>query len=312
MCQNLGTIAATWGNNAAHTCALRMACALTACRRWWYRPLGVLNCISMPRISIGDCSLYYERHGMGFPVLFVSGLGGFASFWQDQVATFAKRFEVITFDHRGFGQSDPSRIGYTVERMAVDVIGLMDALGIKRGHVVGHSTGGAIAQTMAIEYPSRLAGVVLSATWAKTDAYFRRLFALRKEVLQRLGASIYVQASTLFLYPSWWIARNNERLRQTEAQNLAAFAPVEIVSARIDAMLAFDRTRELSRIKSPTLVIGAEDDIVTPAYFSEELARLIPGAEVKIFPRGGHYFNQVRAREFNNAVLPFLVSHTPA
>src|SRR5271156_1282360 len=96
----------------------------------------------MPRISIGDCSLYYERHGMGFPVLFVSGLGGFASFWEDQVAAFAKRFEVVTFDHRGFGQSDPSRVGYTVERMAVDVVGLMDALGIKRGHVVGHSTGG--------------------------------------------------------------------------------------------------------------------------------------------------------------------------
>ena len=55
----------------------------------------------MPRISIGDCSLYYERHGVGFPVLFVSGLGGFASFWQDQVATFAKRFEVVTFDLAG-------------------------------------------------------------------------------------------------------------------------------------------------------------------------------------------------------------------
>ena len=129
------------------------------------------------------------------------------------------------------------------------------------------------------------------------------MFGLRKEI-QRLGASVYVQASTLSLYPSWWIARNNERLRQAEAQNLADFAPVEIVAARIDAMLAFDRTSDLTRIKSPTLVIGAEDDIVTPAYYSEELARLIPGAEVKIFPRGGHYFNQVRAREFNNAVLP--------
>jgi aminoacrylate hydrolase len=266
----------------------------------------------MPRISIGDCALFYERQGVGFPVLFVSGLGGVASFWQDQVAVFAKRFEVITFDHRGFGESDASRLGYTVERMATDIIGLMDALGIRRVHIVGHSTGGAIAQTIAIEHPSRVASVVLSATWTKTDAYFRRLFALRKEILQRLGASAHIQASTLFLYPSWWIARNNERLRQDEAQNLAAFAPVEIVASRMDAMLAFDRTSDLARIKAPTLVIGAEDDIVTPSYFSEELARLIPSAEVKIFPRGGHYFNRVRAREFNNAVLPFLVSHTPA
>src|SRR6201997_4327231 len=141
---------------------------------------------SMPRISIGDCSLYYERHGMGFPILFVSGLGGFASFWQDQVATFGKRYEVVTFDHRGIGQSDEARIGYTVERMAADVVGLLDALRIKRAHIVGHSTGGAIAQVLAIEHPNRLASGVLSATWPKADAYFRRLFTFRKEVLQRL------------------------------------------------------------------------------------------------------------------------------
>jgi aminoacrylate hydrolase len=266
----------------------------------------------MGRISIGDCSLYCERHGIGFPVVFISGLGGFGSFWRDQVAAFAKRFEVVTFDHRGIGQSDESRVGYTVDRMAADVVRLMDRLDIKRGHVVGHSTGGAIAQILAIEHPNRLASVVLSATWTKADAYFRRLFTLRKELLQRLGPSVYLQAATLVLYPSWWVARNNERLRQEEAQNLADFAPIEIVASRIDAMLAFDRTSELARIKTPALVIGAEDDVVTPSYFSEELARLIPGAEIKIFPRGGHFLTQVRAREFNNAVLPFLVSHTPA
>ena len=265
----------------------------------------------MPRISIGEYSLYYERHGMGFPVLFISGLGGFGSFWRDQFPTFAKRFEVITFDHRGIGQSDESRIGYTIDRMAADVIKLLDRVEIGRSHIVGHSTGGAIAQILAIEHPNRLASVVLSATWTKADAYFRRLFTLRKELLQRLGPSVYLQASTLVLYPSWWVARNNERLRQEEAQNLADFAPAEIVASRIDAMLAFDRTADLERIKTPTLVIGAEDDVVTPSYFSEELARLIPAAEVKLFPRGGHFLPQLRAREFNNAVLPFLASHTP-
>jgi aminoacrylate hydrolase len=266
----------------------------------------------MPRISIGECALYYERQGMNFPVLFISGLSGLAAFWQDQVATFAKRFEVVTFDHRGIGQSDESRIGYTVERMTADVVRLLDALGVARCHLVGHSTGGAIAQVLAIEHPKRLASLVLAATWTKADAYFRRLYALRKEILQRLGPSIYLQSATLLWYPSWWITHNNERLRQIEAQALADFAPTEIVASRIDAMLAFDRTADLGRIKAPTLVVGAEDDIVTPAYFSEELARLIPGAEIKLFPRGGHFLTQVRPREFNNAVLPFLASHTPA
>jgi aminoacrylate hydrolase len=266
---------------------------------------------AMPRIVIGDGALYYERQGVGFPVLFISGLSGFASFWQDQVAAFARKFDVVTHDHRGIGQSDVTRSGFTVDRMAADVVGLMDALEIERAHIVGHSTGGAIAQILAIEHPKRLASVVLSATWTKPDAYFRRMFGLRKDILLRLGPSAYVQANTLYLYPSWWVARNNERLRQLEAQNLAVFPPTEVAASRIDAILAFDRTERLGQIKTPTLVVGAEDDLVTPAYFSEELARLIPGAEIKIFPRGGHAFTQVRAREFNQAVLPFLASHTP-
>ncbi len=265
----------------------------------------------MTRILVGDGSMYYEREGIGFPVLLISGLGGVASFWRDQVPTFAKQFDVITHDHRGIGQSDPSRSGYTVDRMAADVIGLMDALEVERAHVVGHSTGGAIAQILAIEHPKRLASVVLSATWTKPDAYFRRLFGMRKDILLRLGPSAYVQANTLYLYPSWWVARNNEKLRQAEAQTLAVFPPTEIAASRIDAILAFDRTEMLGRIKTPTLIVGAEDDIVTPVYFSEELARRIPAAEVKIFPSGGHAITQVRAREFNQAVLPFLASHTP-
>jgi aminoacrylate hydrolase len=198
----------------------------------------------MPRIVIGEGALYYERQGAGFPVLFVSGLTGFASFWQDQVAAFAKNFDVITHDHRGIGQSDLTRSGFTVDRMAADVLGLMDALEIERAHIVGHSTGGAIGQILAIEHPKRIASIVLSATWTKPDAYFRRLFGLRKDILLRLGPSAYVQANTLYLYPSWWITRNNERLRQLEAQNLAVFPPTDLAASRIDAILAGRRNQD--------------------------------------------------------------------
>src|SRR5258707_6337593 len=267
---------------------------------------------TMPRIAIGDCQLYYERHGAGFPVIFVSGLSGYAAYWRDQVAVFAKRYEVIVHDHSGIGQSDHSRISYTVDRMAADVIELMDALGLDRVHLVGHSTGGAIAQILALEHPKRLASIVVTASWTKADAYFRRLFALRKEILLRLGPAAYLQSATLFLYPSWWVAKYNEPFPQAEAQNLATFSSPEILASRIDAILAFDRTADLQRIRTPSLIVGCEDDIVTPSYFSEELARLIPGAEVKMFARGGHCFPQVTARDFNHAVLPFLTAHSPA
>jgi pimeloyl-ACP methyl ester carboxylesterase len=116
----------------------------------------------MPRLQIGEGSLYYERHGGGFPVLFVSGLTGFASFWQDQVAAFAKRFDVITHDHRGIGQSDPSRIGFTVDRMAADVVALMDALEVERAHLIGHSTGGGeVAHYLGRHGTGRVAKAVL-------------------------------------------------------------------------------------------------------------------------------------------------------
>lgn len=266
----------------------------------------------MPRTNIGDCHLYFERFGAGFPILFISGLGGFGSYWRDQVPAFSKSFDVITYDHRGVGQSDRPHTPLTVEKLAADVIGLMDALGVEKAHIVGHSAGGAIAQVLAIEHPKRCAAVVIAASWAKADAYFRRQYALRKEILVRLGPAAYVQANTLFLYPCHYIARNHEQLRQMEAQLLATFAGADVVGARIDACLAFDRSNDLARIQNPTLVAVAQDDLVTPAYFSEELARRIPGAEAKFFPHGGHYLSQTVARDFNYAVLPFLAAHTPA
>jgi aminoacrylate hydrolase len=266
----------------------------------------------MPRIAIGDCHLHYERQGAGFPVFFVTGLGGFGAFWREQVPAFSRSFDVVTHDHRGIGQSDHTRGGYTVERMAQDVLGLMDALQIERAHIVGHSTGGAIAQVLAIDHPDRLGAAVISASWTKSDPYFRRLFQLRKDILMRMGPEAYLQSATLFLYPPWWVSCNNERLRQLEAQNLAAMSAPEIIAQRMDAIVAFDRTPQLGRIRTPTLVVGAVDDVITPSYFSEELARRIPGAELKLFPKGGHCFTQVLARDFNNAVLPFLTAHTPS
>ncbi len=266
----------------------------------------------MPRVSIGDCRIYYERHGAGFPVLFVTGLSGYASYWRDQIPAFSRNFEAIVYDHRGVGQSDHKGVASVIERLASDAIGLMDALGLEKVHLIGHAAGAAVAQILAIEHPERFASVVLAAGWTKPDAYFRRIFGLRKELLSRLGASAYIQANTLFLYPASYIAANNEMLRQQEAQWLANFPAPETIAARIDAIMAFDRTAELARIRTPTLVVATQDDLITPAYFSEELARRIPGAEAKFFAEGGHDFARVVPREFNQAVHPFLQAHTPS
>ena len=133
----------------------------------------------MPTVSIGDAHIYYEEAGAGEPLLLVTGLGGLGSFWVKQMPYFARSHRVITHDHRGAGRSTHSPITYSIEQMATDTLRLMDALAIPSAHYVGHSTGGAIGQTIALREPQRLKSLVLSASWAGPDPYFRRLFASR-------------------------------------------------------------------------------------------------------------------------------------
>lgn len=260
----------------------------------------------MPKIRVRNAELYYEEHGSGEPLLLVPGLGGVGSYWRSQLADFGRRYRVILHDHRGTGQSDHSRITYSVEQMTADLLALMDELDIERAHLVGQSTGGAIGQIMAIEHPERLGKLVLSSTWTAADAFFRRCFAARSEILLRSGAAAYQRASSLFIYPSWWISANAAQLESEEAVGLATFPPVEVVVSRIDAILAFDRTAQLGRITAPTLVIAARDDHLTPPYFSEALAGAIPGARLVLLDRGGHAASRISAEEFNRAVLAFL------
>ncbi len=261
----------------------------------------------MPLLKLADGEgLYYEVHGAGPPLALVSGLNGVGAFWSPHLAELGTRFTVVLHDHRGTGRSGPSRSGYSVEQMADDLVQLLDHLEIEKAHLVGHSTGGAIGQTLAIDRPERVRRLVLSATWTAADAYFQRLFGLRAEVLRALGPEAYLRASLLFMRPSAWIRDHEAALAAEEATMLAGFPPPEIMLARIEAILRFDRRAELGRIAAPTLVIGAEDDAVTPAYFSEELGRLIPGAETAILAGGGHFFPVTAAEEFRRLLLDFL------
>ncbi|HEX7053197.1 MAG TPA: alpha/beta fold hydrolase [Burkholderiales bacterium] len=260
----------------------------------------------MPKANIGDAEIYYEEHGSGEPLLLVSGLGGTAAYWKPNIPALAGRFRVIMHDHRGVGQSTHSKIRYSVDQMTDDVVRLMDHLKIERAHLVGHSTGGAIGQTMAIRNPERLEKLVLFATWTKADKFFRQLFEARRALLTQVGKEAYVRGGTLFLYPPSFIKANEALVEEREKLAIATFSPIEIVASRIDAIVAFDRTAELSKIRVPTLVVGVKDDVITPVYFSEELAQKIPGAHLVVLPQGGHCASETALEAFTAALLGFL------
>ena len=260
----------------------------------------------MPTVSVGDADLYYEEAGEGPPVMLVPGLAGQGSFWIWQVPVFSREFRTIVHDHRGTGRSTHSRITYSVEQMADDALRLMDALKIDSAHFVGHSTGGAIGQVIALDHPDRVRSLVLSATWAGPDPYFRRLFESRRQTLIESGVEAYLRLSSLVQSTPWWVSQNDEFLTDLHRVQAAAAAPVEVLVSRIDAILRHDRRLRLLEIRVPTLVIVAQDDMITPRFYSDELASRIPGAKLVMLETGGHYAPVINGGPYNTAVLGFL------
>ena len=262
----------------------------------------------MATVGQGDEAIYYEDHGSGFPVLLIPGLGGVCTCFAAQVPVFSREFRVVIHDHRGTGRSARPLMSYSVGQMTADVLRMMDALKIDRAHVVGHSTGGAIGQTMAIDHPDRIAGFVGVNTWTHCDPFFRYLFSFRRALLERGFVDAYATGTSLLLWPASWIAANIERVEREEKMMRDNFPDPKVVISRIDAICAFDRRADLGRIKSPTLICGSEDDQITPAYFSRDLAKRIPGANLEMLESGGHSAYQTTVERWNKTVLDFLRS----
>jgi aminoacrylate hydrolase len=261
----------------------------------------------MAQFKLRDgAELFYETEGNGPPLFLVSGLGGDGRYWAPHVSELARHFTVIVHDHRGTGRSTLSRIDYSVAQMADDALQLLDGLGLKKVHWCGHSTGGAMGQMLAIEHSERIDRLVLSATWARTDAFFRRLFDVRATALRELGPAAYQKGSALALNSPSWIRDHDADLAALEAKANETIPVPEIVLSRIAAIQAHDQRERLQHVKSRALAICARDDMVTPLYFTEELVRLIPNARSYVFPDGGHFYTNVYGAEFRRVVTAFL------
>ena len=262
----------------------------------------------MAKATLGDAEIYYESHGSGSgaPVLLVPGLGGVGAYWKPNLPAFSAKHRVIVHDHRGTGQSSASKIRYSVDQMAGDLVRLMDHLEIERAHLVGHSTGGAMGQTLAAKHPERLASLVLYASWTKCDPFFAACSRRGKKLLIEAGAAPMCARPRCSSIPDWWINQNLAPSRSARSSTIPVFPPPEIAASRIDAIVAFDRTAHLPRIKTPTLVICAKDDILTPPYFSRRAGAEDPRRELVLLERGGHCASETALEAFNAAVLGFI------
>ena len=260
----------------------------------------------MPKVAVAGGEIYYEEAGQGHPLILVSGLNGVGRYWQPQVAAFAARFRVITYDQRGTGQSDRLQREFSVDQMAAELAGLMDALDIKRAHIVGLSTGGAIGQTLAIEQPQRIARLVMCSTWTHCDPWFRRLFEARRKMYETCGPELHAMFHPLWLYPPDYVNAHDAEIDAERKKAAGSAPPVEVSVGRINGLLAFDRRAGLARIQAPTLILASDNDYITPCYYAEALGRAIPNAKLVVFRGGGHSISKTRPEEFNRTVLEFL------
>jgi aminoacrylate hydrolase len=116
-------------------------------------------------LQLPDGEIYYEVHGHGQPMVFLSETACDGEVWKIyQAPEFSKDHRVIIHDYRGTGQSSNPSIDYTTQMFAQDVIALMDHLKADDAIVVGHSMGGRVAQLLALDYPNRVKRLVLAST----------------------------------------------------------------------------------------------------------------------------------------------------
>ncbi len=265
----------------------------------------------MAFVKLGKDHIYTEIHGEGEDLLLVPGLGGRAQFWSAQVKPLSKHFRVILHDHRGTGRSSRSNIVYGAKQMSEDLLRVMDGLKISSAHMVGHSTGGAIGQHIALKNPERLKKLVLSASWCGPDPYFVQLFEMRKQILISCGPNAYFFMGTALATPSWYLQSRFTSAHEFLEGRMKDFPGLEIELSRLSAVMSHDLRSHVHKIKVPTMVIGAEDDQITPPGFSVELAQRIAGSKFVLLPKGGHFCPMTVSETYNKHILDFLSSKPP-
>jgi 3-oxoadipate enol-lactonase len=238
----------------------------------------------MPHARVNEISIYYEIHGEGEPLVMIQGLGFELSPMVEEpgrsryLDRVARRYRVILFDCRGVGRTDKPDSPYSIEMLARDTVGLMDALGIRRAHVMGTSMGSMVAQEIAATYPDRVNGLVLVAGFTRVLPGPRLIGLIATTVpgiRERMTGWIYAQR-----YPP---------------------TPASFRRMR-DAGNSFDGRRLLGRIRAPTLIVNGTRDPLVPTRITRELAEGIAGSTL-VLVESDHLF---AARDPELLLVPAL------
>ncbi len=271
----------------------------------------------MPKVSVGGGQLYYELDDFTDPwqpaetVLFHHGYARNHKFWYAWVPLIGREYRVLRFDMRGHGQSAPLAEGYepTLDNLAADTIGLLDALGIDRVHFVGESLAGVIGLWLGAHYPDRMRSLLLLSTPVKVSEQGRRDFSV--------GTGSWATAFDR-LSPAEWARQTMPHRHDPETTDpgYIEWAIGENAQTPIDSLRKYahlieniDFSGGLPPIKVPTLLIAGGSKLAPPdqARFLQEQ---IPGSRLEVIPNARHLVGYALPEECARVGLEFWRAQT--
>lgn len=245
--------------------------------------------------------LYYERAGRGPTVILLHPGMWDSRLWDPQFASLAKQHDVIRYDLRGSGRSEPASAPYSDVQ---DLLEVMVFLDVERATLVGLSAGGAVAVDFTLAYPEMVAGLVpVSPALSGYEWQDPGMAMLREEISAAVEAGRPERAVEVAL--AVWAPLEtdsivDERIREIAMENASWFLRPDLAK-RVPS--AEDR---LDEIQAPTLVVLGEQDIAEIHTIANLIADRVPGAQMRVIAGADHLVNVRAPEKFNRTVLDFL------
>ena len=264
----------------------------------------------MPNVKVGDFQMsYYDNGTEETTLLLVHGFPLDKRMWEPQIERLLYDFRVVTPDLRGHGESEGTPGPYTMELLADDLKGFLDAMGIPRVALGGFSMGGYVAFAFYRKYPEMVQSLLLLDTRPQADAEEAK--AGREDMAQlaeREGAGPIAERMLPRMLTADTVAGRPDVVDR--ARRMMTQCPPQAIAGDLRGMaLRADASDLLPRIAVPTLVLVGEEDAIAPQAESELMATAIPDATLVKVPRTGHLSNLEDPESFNAAIRDFLRAH---
>ena len=261
------------------------------------------------KINLNGININYELTGKkGAPVVMLShSLACSLVMWQPQMDMLESSFQVLRFDTRGHGDSDAPEEAYSLEQLAMDAIGLLDALKIDTVHFVGLSMGGMIGQGLALDYADRLKSLALCDTAAIMPDETQPIWQDRIEAAGETGMAGQVDETLERWFRPEYLQQNPPEVVMIRQQILAT--PVAGYIGCCEAIRRLKYLDRLAEIKLSTLIMVGEEDPGTPVAASEAMHARISDSKLVVLPSARHLSNIEQAEAFNTVLMEFLTQH---